>query len=280
MMRFNKMIALVIFFAISQNTIAQENQEESTKTPVKIGIKAGYSLGELSNRVDNTYTKNFESVNGIDFGLIAAFTISKLLAIQTELNLTQRGGVRSGMQPVTSNELSDQLNLFLPFIGQPLITNENPLFANFKNESDLRYAEVPVLAKLGVGTKFRIALEAGPYVGILLKSTQHTSGTSQFFYDEEGNIPVRVPVSDDLSQFVELPEQSLDADTDTKDSLHIVNFGGIVGLELAADIGSKSTIFADARASYSFNSIQINDDFGKSHIGGIIFSLGYAYTIQ
>ena len=279
-MKFFRIVTVTCTVLFFQHIYAQETTATPNKTPIKIGIKAGYSLGELSNRVENTYTKNYESVSGVDFGLIAEFTLSKLLAIQTELNLTQRGGVRSGMQPVTSTELSDQLNSFLPFIGQPLITNENPLYANFKNESDLKYAEVPVLAKIGFGNKFRIALEVGPYVGILLKSTQHTSGTSQFYYDEEGTVPVTVPVSDDLSQFVELPEQSLDANTDTKDSLHIVNFGGIVGLGLSAELGAKSMIFADARASYSFNSIQINDEFGKSHIGGVIFSLGYAYSIQ
>lgn len=278
-----KTFKLLIFACIAvffQNINAQEIEETTSVTPIKIGVKAGYSLGELSNSVDNIYTENYESISGIDFGLIAEFTISKLLAIQTELNLTQRGGIRTGMQPITDSELSSQLNRFLPFIGQPLITNENPIYADFKNESDLRYVEVPVLAKIGFGNKFRIALEVGPYVGILLESTQHTSGTSKFFYDADGTIPVTVPVSDDLSQFVELPEQSLDADTDTKDSLHIVNFGGIVGIELSADIGSKSMIFTDARVSYSFNSIQINDSFGESHIGGIIFSLGYAYTIQ
>ena len=42
----------------------------------------------------------------------------------------------------------------------------------------------------------------------------------------------------------------------------------------------KGRFFIDARASYSFTPIQLNDDFGKSNIGGVIFSLGYAYSIQ
>ena len=46
------------------------------------------------------------------------------------------------------------------------------------------------------------------------------------------------------------------------------------------NIGDMGQLFVDARASYGFNSIQIKDEYGESNIGGVIFSLGYAYTLQ
>ncbi len=278
-------LVLFVTLLLIQTCFAQKQNKETvttinSKTPIKIGAKVGYSLGKLSNASSNIYTEDYESVSGVDWGFTAEFGLTKLISIQTEMNITQRGGKRTGIQPVTGNELSDELNQFLPFIGLPEITNVNPLYAEFENESDLKYLEFPVLVKFGWGSDFRFYGEVGPYVGILLCSTQHTKGTSQFYYDEEGTNPVFVPISNDITQLVELPAQSLNAETNTKDDLKTVNFGGIAGIGFAKKLGDISEIYIDARASYSFNTIQIRDVFGKSHVGGVIFSMGYAYRIQ
>ena len=170
--------------------------------------------------------------------------------------------------------------MFLPFIGLPSITNENPLYATFENESELQYLEVPALVKFGWGNDFRFSVAVGPYVGILLKATQITSGESQFYFNNEGTNPVFIPGPDGLPPFTILPAQSLDARTNVKDDIKTINFGGIFALGVSKNINDKSEVFMDARVSYSFNSIQINNEFGKSNIGGVIISLGYAYSIQ
>jgi len=278
-----KRISILFMLCISIITNAQNEEipkTENAKTPIKIGIKAGYSLGKLQNSTDNIYTEDYESVSGFDIGLTFEFKITDLISMQPEINYTQRGGVRNGLQPVGENELSQQLNMFLPFIGLPAITNENPLYATFESESDLQYLEVPALVKFGWGNDFRFSVAVGPYVGILLKATQKTNGNSQFYLDADATTPVFIPGPDGQPPFTVLPEQSLEADTDIKDDLKTVNFGGIFALGASKKLGTKSEVFIDARASYSFNSIQINDDFGKSNIGGVIFSLGYAYSIQ
>ena len=275
-------IALFVSLLIFQTNFAQEQEIENTDavTPIKIGAKVGYSLGKLTNSETNIYTEDYESVSGIDWGFTAEFGLTKLISIQTEINFTERGGKRKGTQPITGNALSEQLNLFLPFLGLPQITDANPLYAEFESESELKYLEFPVLVKFGWGNDFRFYGEVGPYVGILLCATQHTSGTSKFYYDAEGTNSVYVPIGDDLTQLVELPAQSLNAETNTKEDLKTVNFGGIAGVGVIKKINDKSEIYLDARASYGFNSIQIKEDYGKSHIGGVIISLGYAYTIQ
>lgn len=279
-------IALFVSLLIFQINLAQEQKDEDANvktdavTPIKIGAKIGYSLAKLHDSNENTYAKDYESDSGIDFGFTAEFILTKMFSIQTELNFTQRNGTRTGMQPLGENELSDQLNQFLPFLGLPTITPENPLYANFEAEQNLNYFEVPVLAKFGWGDNFRFYGEVGPYVGILLCAKQYTSGESQFYFDEDGNNPVFVPISDDLSEFIELPAQSLNAETDIKEDLKTVNFGGIVGIGVIKKIGEKSEVYLDARASYSLNYIQIRDVYGKTNVGGVIISLGYVYSIQ
>ena len=266
----------------SISSYAQDNTAESdtetTKNEIKIGGKVGYSLGSLTSNTENIFTDDYESISGIDFGVTFEFKLTALISIQTELNYTHRGGERNGLQPVTANELSETLNSLYPFTGLPLITNANPLYATFDSESDLQYLEIPALIKFGWGDNLRFSAAIGPYVGILLKATQVTSGSSQFYLDSEGTLPVFVP--DEDGQIITLPAQSLDANTDIKDDLKTVNFGGTFAIGISKNIGDAGQLFIDARASYGFNSIQIKDEYGESNIGGVIFSLGYAYTLQ
>ena len=277
----NNLLYLLMIGA-SISSFAQDNAAESdietTKTEIKIGGKVGYSLGSLTSSTENIFTDDYESISGIDFGLTFEFKLTALISIQTELNYTHRGGERNGLQPVTANELSETLNSLYPFTGLPLITNANPLYATFDSESDLQYLEIPALIKFGWGDNLRFSAAIGPYVGILLKATQVTSGSSQFYLDSEGTLPVFVP--DEDGQIITLPAQSLDANTDIKDDLKTVNFGGTFAIGISKNIGDAGQLFIDARASYGFNSIQIKDEYGESNIGGVIFSLGYAYTLQ
>jgi hypothetical protein len=278
-MKKNSVLQIVTLIFLFSTEISKAQTQES-KSPIKIGAKIGYSLGKLSNENSNIYTHDYESIDGLDLGIIIEFPQTDRVSIQTEINFTHRGGHRNGIQPVTGNELSDQLNQFLPFFGMPLVTDENPLYADFENESDLNYLEFPVLVKFGWGSDVRFYTEIGSYVGILLNATQHTKGLSQFYFDSQATSAVFFPNPNGPPPTVELPEQSLDADTNVKDNLRTVNFGGIIGIGATKKIGARSELFIDARASYSFGAIQFHEVFGKSHIGGIIFSVGYSYELE
>lgn len=276
----SKLVLLFCLLSTISITAQEEtNTEEKEKTPVKMRIKGGYSLGKLSGGNDNVYTKDYESTDGGDFVVSFEFQVNDLISIQPEINITKRGGKRNGFQPVVSDELSSQLNQFLPVIGLPEITADNPMYATYNSKSVLNYLEIPALVKFGVGEDFRVFAEVGPYVGILLNAKQITSGRSQFFLDADGMNPVVVPNPSGNPQFVPLPEQSLDAETDTKDDLRTVNFGGIFGIGISKKVNANSEFFMDARASYSLNAIQIKEDYGQSHIGGVIFSVGYAFYL-
>ena len=76
-----------------------------------------------------------------------------------------------------------------------------------------------------------------------------------------------------------MPPTPVGASTDIKDDLKTVNFGGTLAIGLSKSLNASSELFFDARASYGFNSIQINDQYGESSIGGVIFSIGYAHKL-
>ena len=136
------------------------------------------------------------------------------------------------------------------------------------------------MAKFSWGDNVRLIAEIGPYVGIMLKAEQVTSGSSQFFFDSNGSNAVIVPnPTGGQPPVIELPAQSLAATTDIKDDLKTINFGGIIGIGAGKKIGNKGELFVDARTSFSFNTIQIDKVLGESRVGGVIFSVGYAHSL-
>jgi len=267
-----------------------------THAQIKIGAKVGYSVGRIADTSDNIYTEEYDSTDGIDFGVTAEFPISELISIQTELLYTQRGGIREGVQPIPADQLKDALaengiseqalTLIMALNGRGPVTDENPLYADFKNVSELEYIEIPVLLKLGWGTDWRFYVEGGGYVGFLIGATQVTSGESQFFTDGTGNQPIQVPNPfynpEDPSfgpPLVPLPPQDFDASTDVKDDLNTTNYVLAAGAGLIRKINDKNQVYLGFRGTYGFATLQKDSTFGESVIGGLVFSVGYAYTL-
>ena len=269
------------FLLISQVNLAQ----------IKIGAKAGYSVGRITDNSDNIYTEDYKSSSGVDIGVLIEFPVSDLFSIQTELIYTQRGGDRPGHQPIPTSALEglgsvDQLNYLLSLQGKPPISDINPLYANFNNISDLNYLEIPVLGKLGWGSTWRFYVEAGPYAGFLINSTQTTEGESLIYLDADAMDPLFVinpfhnpadPSTGPL--WVQLPPQNFDAETDTKDELNTWNVGFHAGAGLIRKVAEKHEVFLGFRGSWGYTTIQKDKIFGESHIGGMVFSLGYTYTL-
>lgn len=274
-----KLLVLSVFL-ISQVSIAQ----------VKIGAKVGYSVGRLTDNTDNIYTEDYESSSGVDFGVLVEYPVSDLFSLQMEVLYTQRGGQREGMQPIPTASLSsfgslEEFNYMLSLQGKGPVSDSEPMYADFKNVSDLNYIEIPVMGKLGWGDTWRFYVEAGPYIGFLVSSDQTTSGTSLITLDAAGKDPLVVinpnfdgnPSNGPL--WVPVPPQSFDAETNTKSDLNTYNLGFHAGAGLIRKLSEKHEVFLGFRGSWGSIPIQKDKVFGESHIGGLVFSLGYAYTL-
>lgn len=281
-----KSTTLLKFIFISFLFICQAGMAQ-----VKIGAKAGYSAGRLTDNSDNIYAGDFESSSGVDIGLTAEFPISELFSLQTELIYTQRGGTRDGLQPIPVSSLEslgslDDLNYVLSLQGKDPVTDENPMYADFSNSFELNYLEIPILGKLGWGTTWRFYVEAGPYIGFLIDATSNSSGNSKIYLDAEARDPLVVinpnfnpedPSTGPL--WVAVPPQNFEAETSIKDDLNTWVIGFHAGAGLIREITEKHEIYLGFRGSWSYNTLQKDKIYGESHVGGLVFSLGYAYTL-
>jgi hypothetical protein len=277
---FQILTALLLFFMYSGYT------------QVKIGAKIGYSLGKLATSTENIYTDEFSTTRGMDWGMLVEIPINEMVSIQPEFNFTQRGGLRDGSQPVQTEPLAEafeevgfslsQLNQLIFFSGGQPITNENPFYADYYSDSELRYLEIPVLVKLGWGSNWRFYVEAGPSMAVLLSANQITTGQSQLYYDREMSDPLKIPNAEfpDGPPFLDIdaPPIPFDAETDINNDIESMSVGVQAGLGLIKNFG-RSEVFLDAKFSYGLSSIQRDSTFGESTIGGVIFSIGYSYTL-
>lgn len=283
---FNLKYVVISFLLLIQINFAQ----------IKIGAKAGLSLAKLSGSSDNLYSQDYKSKAAADFGIIGEFLISDLFSIQSELIYATRGGVRTGLQPIQSDPLTkaladngvnmELLNRLIELNGRAPISDENPLYADYRSESDLHYLEIPILAKFGWGTDWHFYADAGPYFGFLLDAKQITSGTSKIFLDAEGNQTLLVPNPlydpdnpGDNPEFWELAPKSFDVVTDTKDKLESFNVGVHFGVGVSKKLANKHEVFFDVRGSFGFIPLQKDETFGESRVGSIVLALGYAYTL-
>lgn len=241
----------------------QTSKEDFTASnDLKIGLKGGLSLPSLSDNSDNIYTEHFKSFASFEGGLFANYGINNNMSVQLELNYARKGGERDGFQPIPPSAIES--NLPLEIAEQ--IPPGTVFYADFKNRNELEYLEIPILFKYTYGTDWRFFANAGPYLGFLLKATQVTSGNSEIYFDENQEI-------------VLFPESSFDAETDVKDNLNKVNFGGVFGLGVTRNITPKSELLFEVRGSYGFIPLQKDETFGKSRVGSVLFSVGYVYSL-
>ena len=274
-------LLLLTFLFTSQVSISQ----------IKIGGKIGYSIGNITDTSDNIYTQGYDSSSGVDVGVFVEYPVDDLFSLQLEVLYTQRGGDRIGLQPIPTAALSafgsiDQLNYMLSLQGKGPVTDTEPMYADFNNVAELNYIEIPILGKLGWGKTWRWYVEAGPYIGFLINSTQKTSGTSLITLDAEGRDPLIVfnpnynPADPSAGPiWVPVPPQSFDEETDTRNELNTYNFGFHAGTGIIRKIGEKHEVYAGFRGSWGAKTIQKDKVFGESHVGGLVFSLGYAYVL-
>jgi hypothetical protein len=229
---------------------------------VKLGAHGGLSIPNIRGNQDDPFSKGFASRQGPFFGIFMEKELAPHWSLVAELNYTSQGGLRKGLQPITMD---------LP-PGLPLPPG-TILYANFRNETILDYLEVPIMGRLTFGNKVRFFVNAGPYVGILLRARAVTEGTSALYMDEAGTMPIIIPPD------TEPLEVDLGANTNVRDSLKSTNIGLIGGGGLMYPLGPGDLIL-EAHFQLGLTTIQKDvETSGKSQTGAVVISLGYSFPL-
>jgi hypothetical protein len=223
---------------------------------VNIGVHGGLSIPDIRGSQADIYSRNFTSREGPFYGLFLEKQVTPLFSLVAEVNFTSQGGLRKGLQPITMD---------LP-PGLP-VPPGTILYASFRNETILDYIEVPVMARFTFGHRLRFFLNAGPYVGVLVRAKAFTKGSSLIYLDEAGTIPV-----------IDTPVP-FDAETNVKDSLKSTNIGLAGGGGVRYALGPGDLIL-EAHFQLGLTTLQRDiETSGKSQTGAIVVSLGYSLPL-
>jgi hypothetical protein len=229
---------------------------------VKLGVHGGLSIPNIRGSQDDPFSRGFTSRQGPFFGIFLETNIAPHFSLVAEINYTSQGGLRKGLQPITMD---------LP-PGLP-IPPGTILYATFRNETILDYLEVPIMGRVNFGNKVRFFVNAGPYIGILLRARAVTRGTSALYLDEAGTMPIVIPP--DTNPLV----VDLGADTNVKDSLKSTNIGLSGGGGMTYPLGPGDLIL-EAHFQLGLSTIQKDvATSGKSQTGAVVVSLGYSLPL-
>jgi len=255
------------------------------QSKINIGVRGGLTIPNLT-AVGKTTELNKDYATSTRFGaaIFAEFKLSSLFSIQPMLEFSEQGAKKSGFQALPT---PDELAPIFGLMGQQSPTY---LYANFKSNAKLNYLMLPVLAKFGwnfsQSSPFRVYVDAGPFVGLLVSAKQVISGgDSPVYLDSNGTAtipafdpstgtPVINPVTGEPVPLT-MPFNSTE---NIKDQLYHVNFGleGNVGLQYQIN---RNIIFIEGGGNYGLLNIQKGTANGKNNSGAGTVMIGYAYAL-
>jgi len=257
-MRKSKSIFIyVLFIFIVSKSLAQDQHRF-------IGIKGGICIPNLTARGagDNPLNIGYSSRLGPDIAIFLEQPVTQHFSILPSLEYSSQGGKKKGFQPFP---FPQQYAGFFPPGQVPTY-----LYANFKNDIQLNYLLLNVLAKfnwyLGESSPLMMYAEVGPFGAYLVSAKDITSGSSLVYADEQKLQPLIATAI------------SFDNKMDAMSEVHKGNLG------IAGDIGlavnfSKSRFFMEAGGNYGLLNIQKDAANGKNQIGAVIGRIGYAFSL-
>jgi len=221
--------------------------------PVTVGLHAGSSIPDLRDNGGNEFSSGWSTRVGLFLGASAEVRLSSLFSVQAEVNYSQQGAKKNGLQAVS-----------LPDVPMTL-------FADIRNTAKLDYVEIPVLAKFHPGGSRRAFATLGPYAGLLVSAKNVTSGRATVYVDRNGT-PFTVPPSD--PEGVPLVAD-FGATTDNKSALHGFNWGVQGGVGVMRPVGGGE-MSLEVRGELGLMNLQKHPDVdGKNSTGALIVAVGY-----
>jgi len=277
----------------------------SGQSNVTIGVRGGLTIPGFTGGAGDPVSDDYSTTTRLGAGIYAEFKLSELFSIQPMLEYSQQGAKRNGMQALVATnsdpQLSGGLQQAMQGLQQMGIGDGSVpayLYANANRTAKLDYLMLPVLAKFGWNftktSPWRVYVDAGPYVGLLLNAKNIVTGTPTIYEDKAGSqqiIPPSIP-----AEMLQVPgvQEMVDGlnniangffgTQDFKEQLHPFNWGleGNIGLQY--QINQHNRVFIEGGGNYGLMNIQKstgNGQYlnGKNNIGAATVMIGYGYTL-
>lgn len=245
--------AMVLLLLIQVTTIKAQSK-------IDWAVKGGISIPNLTSGTSgNPVSDGYSSRTGFDGAVAAEWHLSSKFSFQPQLEYSQQGGKKNGLQAFTTP----------PEMAQGFPPGQVPqyLYADYKSTAKLNYLMLPVLAKYYFTRgQWRPYISAGPFLSLLLSAHNVSSGSSIVFADANQTQPISAaPVS-------------FDSNDDVKSDLHSWNTGisGHVGLQHKIAGGA---LFLEAGGNYGFINIQKNAVNGNNKTGAAVINAGYQFRL-
>lgn len=247
--------ALLMTLALVAGTAATGHAQS-----VSVGFRGGIAVPELRGG-DSPQTQGYKSRIAPNFGLFLNKSFTPALSFQLDLAYAGQGGKRTGVQPITAS----------PDLPVPPGTT---LYADFDNKAVLEYLESAFLGRYDrpLSERADVYVDAGPYIGYLLRARTVTRGTSTIYLDPDGTTPLTI-------QGQPLPPSDFGNDTDITSDIKRWNAGltGGVGMTLRAGPGR---LLFDVRGTFGLVHIQRDAANGTNNTGALVISAGYEIPLK
>ncbi len=233
------------------------NEGEALANQTNVGLHGGLSIPSIEGGT-NEVSRGYTSRVGPYFGIFIDHELGQRFSLHGEVNYASQGGQRNGMQPIFPD----------PSLPVPPGTT---LYASFDNETILDYLEIPIMARLTWGGAQRFFINAGPYIGFLIRAKTVTGGSSLLYTDASGT-PLVVP-----PDYLPLPPVYFDGEIDVSQDINSTNAGIAGGVGIETPFGPGDMVFS-AHFSYGLTNIQKDTELnGKNNTGSLAVIIGYSY---
>ena len=272
---------------------------------VKLGIKGGLNLsnfidGDVTTPMSEGYSMRVASGASI----FTELQINKTFAFRFGVEYNGMGGTKNGMQALPTQRLiTEMAYAFGMSITEEQIMalgllsmNMSPYYyANIENIAKFDYVTIPILAQVGTNlgqSSWRVYLNAGPFVSLLLSGKQDTRGTSKLFADPSGTTTLWSLIPDEAKKMIALMQPELYSvientissetsfgETNITGELRSANFGiiGNVGLRFQH---KSHCFFVEGGGNYGFQTVQEESTNGNNKIYATSIMFGYAFSLR
>ena len=267
---------------------------------VKFGIKGGLNVSNLLEGDNNTpISEDYKSRLASGWGIFTELQLNKTVSLRLGVEYSELGGKKDGMQAMPTQRLITEIgngigmgvtDQQLAALGAIVGNMPSYYYVNAKSTTKFNYVMIPLVAQFGTDIKqspWRVYVNAGPFVSLLLSGKQSATGNSKMFADASGTNTLWDVFPQELKGMVTNEFPSIEQTLGSETALGLTNITGELksyNLGVTGNVGiryqyKRSYFFVEAGGHYGFLSIQDDTANGSNRLGAATVMAGYSFSL-